>query len=75
MNLLKVATSALTGFLFHLPCLSSVAHVWRVLCCAVLCCVVLCCAACCVLCCVSGVEQLYQARRMIGGIGNTFSQT
>ena len=45
MNLLKVATSALTALLFHLHCFSSLAHVWRVPCCAVLC------AVCCVLCC------------------------
>ena len=80
MTLMMVATSALTTLLFHLPFFSSVAPVWRVLCCAVLCCVVLCCVVlCAVLCCVSGVEQLYQSRRMIGGIGNmlfsTYSQT
>ena len=83
MTLLKVAMSALTALLFHHPCFSSLAHVWGVLCCAVLCCAVLCCVVvlcmcaclCVSLCHVSGVEQLCQARRMIGGIGNMLFST
>ena len=81
MTLIMVATSALTALLFHLPFFSSLALVWHVLCCAVLCCAVLLyeVVLCESWCHVSGVEQLYQARRIIGGIGNllfsTYSQT
>ena len=73
MTLMMVVTSALTACLFHLlsfSCLAPVCSVW-----------VWCVYAC--LCVslrhVSGVEQLYQAKRMIGGIENmlfsTYSQT
>ena len=69
MILMMVVTSALTAFLFHLPffsCLAPVCGVW-----------VWCVGAC--LCVslrhVSGVEQLYQARRMIGGIENILFST
>ena len=41
--------------------------------CVVLCCAVLHCAV--LLCHVSGVEQLYQARRLIAGIGNVLCST
>ena len=86
MTLMMVATSALTALLFHLLFFSSLAPVWRVLCCVlcVVCCVlcaVLCCAVCCVVCLElkAETEQRYQARRMIGGIDNmlfsTFCQT
>ena len=68
-----VATPALTAFLFHLPlfsCLAPVCGVGGVCLCACLCVS---------LRHVSGVEQLYQARRMIGGVENmlfsTYSQT
>ena len=66
MTLMMVATSALTALLFHL------APMWRVLCCAVLLYDVVLCVS---LCHVSGVEQLYQAMRMIAGIGNVLFST
>ena len=55
MTLIMVATSSLTALLVHLPFFSSLAPVWRVLCCAV-CCVL--CAVCCVLCAVCCVVCL-----------------
>ena len=79
MTLIMVATSALTALLFHLP--TSLLLPPCGVCCAVLCCAVLLyeVVLCVSLCHVSGGEQLYQARRMIGGIGNvvfsTYSQT
>ena len=80
MALLKVAIcsdrSSLPSSLLLFSC-SCVA-------CFVLCCAVLCCVVCAVIPAkiplkIVGVEQLSQARRMIGGIGNmlfsTYSQT
>ena len=60
MTLVMVATSALTAFLFHLPFFSCLPSCMR--------CVVGVVCGCACLCVslrhVSGVEQLYQARRM-----------